>query len=107
MTNETQDARIILDPFLEHPKHGLLLAECQCPQSDFRTGQRPYRSFDSDTSNLPFSPNYMYLLPNILREVSTAAVGYSICRNTKIFSLRDAISVPTALVWDRDIICDN
>ena len=39
MTNETQGARIILDPFLEHPKLGLLLAECQCPQSDFRTGQ--------------------------------------------------------------------
>ena len=38
MTNETQGARIILDPFLEHPKLGLLLAECQCPQSDFRTG---------------------------------------------------------------------
>ena len=39
MTNETQDTRIILDPFLEHPKLGLLLAECQCPQSDFRTRQ--------------------------------------------------------------------
>ena len=38
MTNETQDVRIILDPFLEHPKLGLLLAECQCPQSNFRTG---------------------------------------------------------------------
>ena len=37
MTNETQSARIILDPFLEHPILGLLLAECQCPQSDFRT----------------------------------------------------------------------
>ena len=38
MTNETQNVRIILDPFLEHPILGLLLAECQCPQSDFRTG---------------------------------------------------------------------
>ena len=40
MTNETQDARIILDPFLEHPILGLLLAKCQCPQSDFRTRQK-------------------------------------------------------------------
>ena len=39
MTNGTQGARIILDPFLEHPEFGLLLAECQCPQSNFRTGQ--------------------------------------------------------------------
>ena len=41
MTNETQSVRIILDPFLEHPILGLLLAECQCPQSDFRTGHFP------------------------------------------------------------------
>ena len=38
MTNEMQGARIILDPFLEHPELGLLLAECQCPQSNFKTG---------------------------------------------------------------------
>ena len=41
MTNETQDMRIILDPFLEHPKLGLLLAECQFPQGNFRTGHFP------------------------------------------------------------------
>ena len=38
MTNEMQGVRIILDPFLEHPEFGVLLAECQCPQSNFRTG---------------------------------------------------------------------
>ena len=42
MTNETQGTRIILDPFLEHPKLGLLLAEYQCPQSDFRTGHTSF-----------------------------------------------------------------
>ena len=37
-TNETQGARDIPDLFLEHPEFGHLLAGCQCPQSDFRTG---------------------------------------------------------------------
>ena len=37
----TQGARIILDPFLEHPEFGLLLAGCQRLQSDFRTGHFP------------------------------------------------------------------
>ena len=41
MTNEMQGTRIILDPFLEHPEFGHLLAECQCPESNFRTGHFP------------------------------------------------------------------
>ena len=38
LSNETQGARVIPDLFLEHPEFGHLLARCQCPQSNFRTG---------------------------------------------------------------------
>ena len=41
LTNETQGMRVIRDLFLEHPEFGHLLAGCQCPQSDFRTGHFP------------------------------------------------------------------
>ena len=39
MTNGMQGTRIISDYFLELPKFVLLLAECHCPQSNFRTRQ--------------------------------------------------------------------